>query len=122
MGARAFAPSSFGRYRGDLLVANFGDGHVNAFHKSGGRWAFDGALADPDGRPLVLNGVWGIAFGNGAAAGAEDQLFFSSGPHTWRGATSWPSTACSARSRSPDSPERGQAAGRCRGSRLSSSA
>ena len=83
----ALAPSSFGRYRGDLLVANFGDGHVNAFRKSGGRWAFDGALADPDGRPLVLNGVWGIAFGNGAAAGAEDQLFFSSGPHTWRGAT-----------------------------------
>ena len=60
---------------------------MNAFRKSGGRWAFDGALADPDGRPLVLNGVWGIAFGNGAAAGAEDQLFFSSGPHAWRGAT-----------------------------------
>ena len=65
----ALAPSSFGRYRGDLLVANFGDGHVNAFRKSGGRWAHDGALAGPDGKPLVLNGVWGIAFGNGAAAG-----------------------------------------------------
>jgi len=24
---------------------------------------------------------------NGAAAGARDTLFFSSGPHTWRGAT-----------------------------------
>ena len=35
----ALAPSSFGRYRGDLLVANFGDGHVNAFRQSGGRWA-----------------------------------------------------------------------------------
>ena len=83
----ALAPSSFGRYRGDLLVANFGDGHVNAFRKSGGRWAHDGALAAPDGKPLVLNGVWGIAFGNGGAAGAKDTLFFSSGPHTWRGAT-----------------------------------
>lgn len=83
----ALAPSSFGRYRGDLLVANFGDGHVNAFRQAGGRWTHDGALAAPDGRPLVLNGVWGIAFGNGGAAGAKDTLFFSSGPHTWRGAT-----------------------------------
>ena len=83
----ALAPSSFGRYRGDLLVANFGDGHVNAFRQSGGRWAYDGALAAPGGRPLVLNGVWGIAFGNGGAAGAKDTLFFSSGPHAWRGAT-----------------------------------
>jgi uncharacterized protein (TIGR03118 family) len=83
----ALAPASFGRYRGDLLVANFGDGHVNAFRRAGGRWAFDGALADPGGRPLVLNGVWGIAFGNDAAAGAKNELFFSSGPHAWRGAT-----------------------------------
>jgi uncharacterized protein (TIGR03118 family) len=83
----ALAPSSFGRYRGDLLVANFGDGHVNAFRQSGGRWAFDGFLADPGGRPLVVNGVWGIAFGNDGAAGAKDELFFSSGPHAWRGAT-----------------------------------
>ena len=83
----ALAPSSFGRYAGDLLVANFGDGHVNAFRKSGGRWAFDGALAEPDGEPLVVNGVWGIAFGNGAAAGPKDELFFASGPHLWRGPT-----------------------------------
>jgi uncharacterized protein (TIGR03118 family) len=83
----ALAPSTFGRYRGDLLVANFGDGHVNAFRKSGGRWSFAGALATPGGKALVLNGVWGIAFGNGGAAGAKDTLFFSSGPHTWRGTT-----------------------------------
>ena len=83
----AVAPASFGRFGGDLLVANFGDGHVNAFRKSGGRWAFDGALPGRDGRPLVVNGVWGIAFGNGAAAGARDELFFSSGPHAWRGPT-----------------------------------
>jgi len=83
----ALAPSSFGRYAGDLLVANFGDGHVNAFRKSNGRWAFDGALAGADGRPIAVNGLWGIAFGNGGAAGAKDELFFSSGPHLWRGPT-----------------------------------
>jgi len=83
----ALAPSTFGRFAGDLLVANFGDGHVNAFRKSGGRWSFDGALADSRGEPLVVNGLWGIAFGNGAAAGPKDELFFSSGPHKWRGPT-----------------------------------
>ena len=83
----ALAPASFGRYRGDLLVANFGDGHVNAFRRSGRGWAYDGALAASGGQPLVLNGVWGIAFGNGGLAGAKSTLFFSSGPHAWQGAT-----------------------------------
>ena len=76
----AIAPASFGRYSGDLLVANFGDGHVNAFRKAGGRWTFDGALAGGNGKPLVLNGVWGIAFGNGGLAGAKDELFFATRP------------------------------------------
>ena len=83
----ALAPAAFGRFAGDLLVANFGDGHVNAFRKTDGRWAHDGALSDRHGRPLSVNGLWGIAFGNGAGAGAKDELFFSSGPHLWRGPT-----------------------------------
>ena len=83
----AMAPACFGRYSGDLLVANFGDGHVNAFRKANGKWTFDGALAGSNGKPLALNGVWGIAFGNGGLAGAKDELFFASGPHLWRGPT-----------------------------------
>jgi uncharacterized protein (TIGR03118 family) len=83
----ALAPASFGRYGGDLVVANFGDGRLTAFRKSGGRWTFAGTLSGPDGKPLVLNGVWGIAFGKGGSAGETDQLFFASGPHVWRGAT-----------------------------------
>jgi uncharacterized protein (TIGR03118 family) len=83
----ALAPASFGRYGGDLIVANFGDGHLDAFRKSGGRWKLQGTLAGPDGKPLVLNGVWGIAFGKGESAGETNQLFFASGPHIWRGAT-----------------------------------
>ncbi len=27
----ALAPSNFGQFSGDLLVGNFGDGHINAF-------------------------------------------------------------------------------------------
>jgi hypothetical protein len=51
----------------DLLVANFGDGHANVF-----RQAHDGALTGAHGRPLVLDGEWGVAFGNGAGAGSKD--------------------------------------------------
>jgi hypothetical protein len=34
-----------------------------------------------------VNGLWGIAFGNGALAGERDTLFVAAGPHEWRGAT-----------------------------------
>jgi uncharacterized protein (TIGR03118 family) len=83
----ALAPRSFGRFGGDLLVGNFGDGRVNAFRRHGTGWSYDGALHDLRGRPLVVNGLWGLAFGNGSSAGPAGTLFFTSGPHDWRGAT-----------------------------------
>lgn len=83
----ARAPKSFGRFGGDLLVANFGDGRIDAFSKSNGRWHLAGILRGTDGRPLVVNGIWAIAFGNGHTAGPVSTLFFASGPHEWRGVT-----------------------------------
>ena len=83
----ALAPRSFGRFGGDLLVGNFGDGRINAYRRNARGWSFDGALYDASGRPIAVNGLWGIAFGNGAAAGPADTLFFASGPHDWRGET-----------------------------------
>jgi hypothetical protein len=70
-----------------LLVGNFGDGRVNAFRRDGAGWSHDGVLHDLKGRPLVVNGLWGLAFGNGGSAGPADTLFFTSGPHDWRGVT-----------------------------------
>jgi uncharacterized protein (TIGR03118 family) len=83
----AFAPDGFGRFGGDLLVGNFGDGRINAFRRSGDGWAHEGALRNSHGKPIVLTGLWGIAFGNGGFAGPKDELFFASGPHDWRGET-----------------------------------
>ena len=83
----ALAPRGFGRFGGDLLVGNFGDGHINAYRKTHGSWSFDGVLRDGRSKPIVINGLWGLGFGNGGAAGPRDTLFFASGPHDWRGET-----------------------------------
>ena len=83
----AIAPHSFGRFGGDLLVGNFGDGRVNAYRRKGNGWTFDGTLDDRHGQPLVMNGLWGLAFGNGGLAGPTSTLFFTSGPHVWQGET-----------------------------------
>jgi uncharacterized protein (TIGR03118 family) len=77
----ALAPQGFGRFGGDLLVANFGTGAINAYARKGGRWSFHGRL------PVKAPGVWGIAFGNGAGAGLRTTLFYAAGPHGWHGET-----------------------------------
>jgi uncharacterized protein (TIGR03118 family) len=70
-------PSDFGPFSNDLLVGNFGDGHINIFNPK--THAFLGQLPDQAGGPIVINGLWGIDFGNGGPAGERDELFFASG-------------------------------------------
>jgi len=76
----ALAPPGFGRFGGDLVVANFGGGKIDAYRRVGRRWRFDGHVAR-------VPGVWGIDFGNGHMAGPRTTLFFAAGPHRWRGAS-----------------------------------
>jgi uncharacterized protein (TIGR03118 family) len=77
----ALAPRGFGRFGGDLLVANFGGGKINAYRRDGDGWTFRGALS------VTVDGVWGIAFGTGGMSGPPTTLFYAAGPHEWRGAT-----------------------------------
>jgi uncharacterized protein (TIGR03118 family) len=79
----ALAPDSFGKFGGDLLVGNFGDGRIHAFDlKVGGNGENrqDGLLHSTDGQPIEIDGLWALQFGNGAAAGPKETLFFTSGP------------------------------------------
>ena len=69
----ALAPAAFGRYGGDLLVANFGSGRINAYAREGAGWTFRGRL------PVKVPGVWGIAFGAGGASGRPTTLFYAAG-------------------------------------------
>jgi uncharacterized protein (TIGR03118 family) len=72
---------------GRLYVANFGTGRIAVFSRRSGGWRFDDFIREHGGKPISVNGLWGIAFGNGRMAGPKDTLFFAAGPHRWLGAT-----------------------------------
>jgi uncharacterized protein (TIGR03118 family) len=76
----ALAPTTFGRYAGDLLIGNFGNGEINAFEETQAGFEHRGTLRDTDGKKLAIDGLWALEFGNGAAAGPTDSLFFTAGP------------------------------------------
>ena len=74
----AKAPANFGAFSGAILVGNFGDGRINAFDAASGD--FLGSMLEPSGRPLEIQGLWALTFGNGANAGETDLLYFTAGP------------------------------------------
>jgi uncharacterized protein (TIGR03118 family) len=74
----ALAPASFGKFSGDLLVGNFGDGTINAYDLASGH--FRGQLKGPSGKVLRLDGLWGMQFGNGLNNQPTTTLFFAAGP------------------------------------------
>jgi uncharacterized protein (TIGR03118 family) len=77
----AFAPAGFGKFSGDLLVGNFGNGRINAYKpKPHGRFELAGPLRGHNHRPLAIDGLWGIGFGNGNASGPINTLYFAAGP------------------------------------------
>jgi uncharacterized protein (TIGR03118 family) len=76
--AVVLAPANFGAASGDILVGNFGDGRINAFKPDG---TVDGQLMGKGGQPLTIDGLWGLAFGNGTKNGGKTNvLFFAAGP------------------------------------------
>lgn len=74
----ARAPKDFGRYGGALLVGNFGDGRITAYDASSHRAL--GQLEDAAGKPIAIEGLWALAFGNDRRAGESDDLYFTAGP------------------------------------------
>lgn len=73
----ALAPAHFGEFSNALLVGNFGDGRISAYDALTG--ALLGQLTDAAGQPIAIEGLWGIGFGNGAAAGPAGALYFAAG-------------------------------------------
>lgn len=73
----AMAPHDFGTFSNDLLVGNFGDGMIHAYNPNDGTLV--GTLDTQQGAPLHIDGLWGLAFGNGFQAGRSNELFFTAG-------------------------------------------
>ncbi|MDF3287890.1 TIGR03118 family protein [Streptomyces silvisoli] len=69
------APRDFGRFSGDLLVGNFGDGHIHAFDPRTGRLV--GTLRDSKGKPITIPGLWGLLRGTHKAR--QDAVWFAAG-------------------------------------------
>jgi uncharacterized protein (TIGR03118 family) len=78
----ALAPGDFGRFSGDLLVGNFGDGEINAYEpQSDGTYERVGELKSANNAPIRIDGLWALQFGHGAPNnGPTNTLFFTAGP------------------------------------------
>jgi uncharacterized protein (TIGR03118 family) len=77
----AMAPADFGAFSGDLLVGNFGNGRISAYQqRPDSKWVYKGQLRVANGTPIVIDGLWAIAFGNGAGSGPTNDLYFLAGP------------------------------------------
>jgi uncharacterized protein (TIGR03118 family) len=75
------APAAgFGPMGGKLLVANFGDGTIAAFDPETGVPV--DYLRDREDKPLNIDGIWGLAFGNGVSLGDAHALYYTAGPNT----------------------------------------
>jgi uncharacterized protein (TIGR03118 family) len=75
----ALAPSNFGPLSNTLLISNNSEfGTINGFDPGTGN--FVGTLKDQKGKVIVLNNLWGIAFGGGnSSSGAANELFVTVG-------------------------------------------
>jgi uncharacterized protein (TIGR03118 family) len=67
------APSTFGTFANSLLVGNLGDGKINAFKLSTGK--FLGTLSNSHGKPLKLDGLWALD------PVPDGKVTFSAGPN-----------------------------------------
>ncbi len=74
----AYAPADFGALSGTLLVGNFGDGLIAAYDAK--THAFVDFMHDAKGKPIKIDKLWGLLFGNGASLGDSNALYFAAGP------------------------------------------
>jgi uncharacterized protein (TIGR03118 family) len=70
-------PANFGPLGGDFWIGNFGDGAINAFDAMGNSV---GQPMEKNGKPLNVDGLWALVFGNGSNDAKTTSLYFTAGP------------------------------------------
>jgi uncharacterized protein (TIGR03118 family) len=70
--------------QGIILVGNFGNGHINAYHSNGkfmGELALHPTPMHPK-EPLVIEGLWALSFAPATATSIDpNRLYFTAGPN-----------------------------------------
>jgi uncharacterized protein (TIGR03118 family) len=74
-----YAPADFGAMSGKLLVGNFGDGTISAYDAN--TREFVDVLRKANGKPVVIDKLWGLLFGNGMSLGDSNALYYAAGPN-----------------------------------------
>ena len=72
------APANFGPFSNQLLVGNFSDGTIVGFDTTTRRATE--YMRNANGDKIVIQGLWGLLFGNGASLGDSNALYFAAGP------------------------------------------
>jgi uncharacterized protein (TIGR03118 family) len=72
------APANFGVFANMLLVGNFGNGIINAYDPAAGTPL--GALLNPSGSAIAIDGLWALQVGNGKSGGDANAVYFTAGP------------------------------------------
>jgi uncharacterized protein (TIGR03118 family) len=72
------APTGFGKFSGDLLVGNFGDGRIHAYNPTTLR--LTGTVRNRHHNPVTIDGLWALIPGNGVEGGT-DEVLFTAGPN-----------------------------------------
>lgn len=74
----AIAPHGFGPFSNEIVMGNFGDGTLVSFDLTSGEQT--GYLRNGQGQAIAIEGLWGLAFGNGESLGHSNYLYFTAGP------------------------------------------
>jgi uncharacterized protein (TIGR03118 family) len=73
----ARASFAFGKFSGDILIGDFGDGRINVYDSDRNSL---GQLRDTNGEPISIDGLWTLTLGGGAKS-SSDTLYFTAGPN-----------------------------------------
>jgi uncharacterized protein (TIGR03118 family) len=83
----AVAPATFGALANQLLIGNFGNGHINAYNPTTGE--FIDKMRDPHGQAIVIDGLWSLRVGSSTVPTppaidnnfGPNTVFFTAGPN-----------------------------------------
>lgn len=71
------APSSWGKFAGDILVGQFKSGQIDLFNPKSGR--FVSTLNDQSGKPIQNDRLWALTPGTGSDTASTQSLYFTAG-------------------------------------------